>query len=64
MPEDTAARRLLKRVLVGAVESVARGLAKGLESVADDAVKAVDREKQKIAEWRKRELGEIDTKGE
>jgi hypothetical protein len=53
----------LRKILVGTVESVARGLAKGAESVVGDAVKAAERERVRIEEWRKRELGEIEIDG-
>lgn len=64
MFDDATTKRFLQRILIGTVESVARGLAKGAESVVSDAVKAAERERARIEEWRKRELGEIDVKVE
>ena len=57
---ESPGRKLLRNVLAGAVESVARGLAKGAESIADDAAKIFERERKKVETWRKRELGEIE----
>lgn len=59
-PPDTLGRRLLRAVLVGAVESVARGVTKGLESIVDDAGKVAAREKARLASWRETNVGEIE----
>jgi hypothetical protein len=66
-PPKTAAGRFAERLLVGAVESIARGVAKAAESITADAKKALRKEASKIemAEqtvkaWRETQLGEID----
>jgi hypothetical protein len=60
--------KFVEDLLVGSVESIARGVAKGFESVAQDAVKAVEKEKKKIESlahtvktWREVRLGEVDS---
>lgn len=67
MKKPSPAVQYLGRVLVGAVESIARGLAKGAESVAKDAETALKNEASKVKRvgqtveaWRRVNLGEIE----
>jgi hypothetical protein len=57
-------KRLLSQLLIGAAEIVARAGSRAMESAADDVVKLAEQKKRQIKEWRERELGEIDVKGE
>jgi hypothetical protein len=64
--ERSIAGKFLERLLTGTVDAIARAGAKAIESVVNDAAKAIDLEKKKIealgkgvAQWRKTELGEI-----
>lgn len=66
MSDPTVASKFAERVLVGAVEMFARGLAKAAESVAGDVKKALRNEAAKaellekgVEWWRKSRLGEI-----
>jgi hypothetical protein len=67
MKEPTAASKFFESVLVGAIESVTRAVAKAAESLAGDAKKALRNEAAKVERlekgvemWRKYKLGEID----
>jgi hypothetical protein len=65
--QPSAVSRFFEKLLIGAVESIARAGAKAVESLTDDAAKAIEIQKKKVAAtrdavkaWRKVELGEID----
>ena len=67
MAEQTKFSKFAERLLVGVLESGARALAKGAESLASDASKALKREVAKVEAlergvktWRESRLGEID----
>jgi hypothetical protein len=58
--------KLAETVLVGAVESIVRAGSKAVESLADDAAKALEKERRKIdsvrknvESWRQETVGEI-----
>ncbi len=59
--------KLAENLLVGTVESIARAGARFLESITDDAEKAIEKQRKKIAatregvaEWRETQLGNVD----
>jgi hypothetical protein len=65
---QSAASRFLENLLIGTVEAVARAGAKAVESLTDDAAKAIDIQKKKVQAtrdavraWRKQAVGEIDS---
>ena len=64
--QPSIAAKLLESLLTGTVESIARAGAKALESLTNDAAKAISNEAKKVAavrndveQWRKEQLGEI-----
>ena len=66
MSEPTIASKFVERVLVGAVESIARAGAKAVESLAGDVKTALKNEAAKaellekgVEWWRKSRLGDI-----
>lgn len=66
MSEPTIASKFAERLLVGAVESIARAGAKAVESLASDVKTALKNEAAKaellekgVEWWRKSRLGEI-----
>jgi hypothetical protein len=64
---QSPASKFAERILVGTIETIARGLAKGAESIAGDVKKALKNEAAKveavqktIEAWRQVRLGEVD----
>lgn len=50
---------LLGRFLTAAVDSVARGLARGAESVLSDAEKALAKRRRGVESWRENEVPDV-----
>jgi hypothetical protein len=61
------AGKYVEDLLIGTVESIVRAGAKAIESITNDAARAIDREKRKVEQvkvtvetFRKTRLGEVD----
>jgi hypothetical protein len=67
MPERSVASKMFESLLVGTVETIARGVVKAGESIAGDMKKALKKEAFKVGlvekgleAWRKNNLGDIE----